>query len=584
MQKVGHEQIVSLLSHLIRRLVRETRLQNRPDSLRRRAAWPDHQHLHHPVPAVIAEPRGLDPGVQGFRGGGARRLDESRPKPKRRLGLHHHVPGFHRVQQSLHERLEGVLVPRAVRAGLPDGIRGTCPLEPEGPRVRLKFLESSREQLQQILLRVELLDPSPSNLFVVLIVGRDHDLPPLLHPTSPCLLALDPVRVAVRAERVLRRLHRVELHDFDDEPKRNPEIRAALANIPDDASHPLRLGRSLHAVVVAEDPHERGDHLGAARVVRHPPQELEQAVRHHALAVASGELLDSLQNLTAVRERVVAGTLEQREQVVQLLIRELPREGREQVQDVVLHLLESVLLLGDGPQLVDVRLRHGILLEEKPEDGGDLVHVLLVVQIRRPEDVGQHPLGIHPGHDTLQLSAGTAPVPRPRRLRQRSFNLPQRLELHVKGGNLQHRLDHRLVHLAHPPRRLVPGGCSPVHVERVRENLLQASKQLGQIHEPVVPFAAVRTHELRIAGRDDVRHVVQAPLRILRELRAKFPAHGPRAELRGSSRALQQLERNRPRIPEQTRDAVPSLVNTERVGDLVQPRVDLHVTRGLVNR
>ena len=458
------------------------------------------------------------------------------------------------------------------------GRRGLRAIETLGPRVRLKFLKPARQELQQVLPRVQLLDPLTTNLRVILIVGRDGDLlgHPLLQPTPAGLLALDPVGV-VRPEQVLRRLRGLQLHNLDDEAQRNREIRAALANVPHDPRHPLRLGRAFHAVVVAQHPGKRGDHLGTARVVGHPPQELEQALRHYPLAVTSGKLLDSLQNFTAVRERVVAGALEEREQVVQLYIREFPRERREEVQHVVLDLLEGVLLLGNRPQLVDVRLGHGILLEQEPEDGGHLVHVLLVVQVRRAEDVGQHLLRLHPSHDALELLLGPVVVARLSRLLQRSLNLAQRLELHVKRGDLQHRLYHRLVHLRHPPRSHVPRGFSPFLLQRVRQNLLQVPEHLGQVHVSLVAFAAVGAHELGVRGANDAQHVVQAPIRLLREIAAKAADHGPRRELRGSSRVLQHRERNRPGVAQQTQDPVPSPVSAEAVADLIQPRVDLHV-------
>ena len=464
-----------------------------------------------------------------------------------------------------------------MRAGLTGGRRGLRAIETLGPRVRLKFLEPARQELQQVLPLDQPLDPQPTNLLVVLIVGRDGDLLlPLLQPTPAGLLALDPVGV-VRPEQVLRRLRRLQLHNLDDEAQRNREIRAALANVPHDPRHPLRLGRAFHAVVVAQHPGERGDHLGAARVVGHPPQELEQALRHDPLAVTSGELLDSLQNFTAVRERVVAGFLEEREQVVQLFIREFPRERREEVQHVVFDLLEGVLLLGNRPKLVDVRLGHGVLLEQEPQDGGHLVHVLLMVQVRRAEDVGQNLLRLHPSHDTLELLLGLVIVARLSRLLQRSLNLAQRLELHVKRGNLQHRLYHRLVHLRHQPRSHVPSGFTPFLLERVRQNLLQVPENLGQVHVPLVAFAAVGAHELGVRGANDAQHVMQAPIRLLRELAPKAADHGPRRELRGSSHVLQHRERNRPGVAQQTRDRLPSPVLAEAVADQIQPRVDLHV-------
>ena len=322
-----------------------------------------------------------------------------------------------------------------------------------------------------------------------------------------------------------------------------------------------------------EDVGEGGDRLLVARRpslagVGHAPQEFEEALGHDASGVASREFLHHLENFTGVvRECDFSGALDAAEEIVELFLAEVPRQRREQIVHVVLHLLERVGFSRHVPEDVEVLGARGALLKQPPQNRRDLVDVLLVVEVHGAKHVRENPLGFQPLDGDANCGGGVRGV-QPRgftaRPVQHGVDLAERRELRVERGHPEHTLHHRAVRVGDATLRLA--GADARH-----QQLARASKRaadVGVVSIARVAAAADESVAPVLGQRLEVRQ--RRPRRLLQRTEESL-LQAPRAPRDGSNRNFQEAKRHHAGVAHQHQHRVETPGVAETVDEVTKP-------------
>mmetsp|Transcript_26886 Transcript_26886/g.88228 ORF Transcript_26886/g.88228 Transcript_26886/m.88228 type:complete len:244 (-) Transcript_26886:1092-1823(-) len=230
----------------------------------------------------------------------------------------------------------------------------------------------------------------------------------------------------------------------------------------------------------------------------HTPEEIEEALCHDSLLVATCETTHDFKNLGSVRLTATVALLKLAEEAVELLAREVPGEIGEEVEDVVTNSLKRIRLLRDCPDEIEVLFLQARVLQHEPHQSLNLVHVLLVMQVA-PHHALEEVFTLEPLN---RDSSGCMCLWRQRRRRpcspgrrrakasviQHKIHLANGRELHIEHRNAEHGAHQLPLHNAH----FALGICRGEQARHQRPDVREKLRQVVVVGVPMLVVERVR--------------------------------------------------------------------------------------------